>query len=203
MRITKLLIRITQYLSNGSRAHSNISYLVGHRPAPVASPVGLWPGHLLCTHHFLLPDAKSLMLQHHIYPVCFFSMSWLFFYYSWQNTEEVNIRAQGINLKGGIKKIHKKCQNAAMWTWGQNKNVASSRKKKESCNFMRCLLLKLLEAMKTNTKSINQFSQQSLIHSICLLQYVILAEAKGILFFMKTINDLTYWFLYLCLVVIL
>lgn len=70
-------------------------------------------------------------------------------------------------------------------------------KKKESCNYTRCLLLKLLEAMKTNAESINQFSQQSLIHSVSLLQYV------RCIVFMKTIHDFTYWFLYLCLAVIL
>lgn len=102
MRITKLLIRITQYLSNSNRAQSEISYLVGHHPAPVASPVGLWPGHSLCTHHVLLPDAEIMTLQQHV----FLQRK----NYNWQNTAEPNI-------------------NARENTEHQNQNVASSRKR--------------------------------------------------------------------------
>lgn len=115
MRITKLLIRITLYLSNSNRAQSEISYLAGHHPAPVASPVGLWPGHSLCTHHVLPPDAETTPLQQHV----FLQRK----NYNWQNTAEPNINARE-NTEARIF-FFKNTTNLLH----QNQNVASSRKR--------------------------------------------------------------------------
>lgn len=83
MRITKLLIRIAPYPSNSNRAQSKISYLVGRHPAPVGSPVDLCPGHLLRTHHVLLPDTETTRHKQHFHTIILLFVSLqVFFFFS-------------------------------------------------------------------------------------------------------------------------
>lgn len=145
MWITKLLIRITQYPSNCNRAPSKISYLAGHHPAPVGSPVDLCPRtftlHPSCfTRRDTESNEAAATLPRH-----YFIISLLVFFFlrkvifsPRQRKLAKHIRAKMTENQGFKNTTH--LSHAVTWTRDQirNQHVAASGKGKQKyCTVIR------------------------------------------------------------------
>lgn len=108
-------------------------------------------------------------------PSVFFSQ-WVdfFFYYSWQNTEEANIRAQGINIKEGIKKNPQKLSECSDVNLRSELERSFKQEKKEIVQLHEMFTLKAAwshEDKHEINKSIlsTKFGSQYLLITICHL----------------------------------